>query len=87
MIDIDKLTNAAFAKAYVGVVYGPFAIKYGPYTGPQVGEFLRQLMDQHEGEHPFLFSVELPGVANPVPELIELAKDMPKAKAKRGKRS
>jgi hypothetical protein len=61
----------ADSRAFIGISYGPFAFKWGPYTGEQVGKFLNRLLEADpDNKRPFFASVEIQGVDDPVPEII-----------------
>lgn len=74
---VGALNGLPAARAWIGVSYRCFAIKYGPNPPEKVGEFLTRLLEQHKGSHPFFFSVECDPVDDPVPQLLALAAEDP----------
>lgn len=71
----EKLASLPVTEAWIGATYGCFAVRFGPYPPEKVGEFLTRLMDEHKGRHPFFFTLQCAPAEDPVPMLLDLAKD------------
>jgi hypothetical protein len=75
MPDLEALEAMPGAKAYIAIGRGCFAIRYGPYPPATAVGFIPRLMAEHDGPHPFFFTVTLDPIEDPVPELLRMAKD------------
>lgn len=70
----EALAEVADARAYVGLVYGSIAVKWGPYTGPQAGQFMNRLLELDPNRKvPFFVSLELGASDDPVAEMQDWA--------------
>jgi hypothetical protein len=83
MPGLEKLDLASLqgAGAYIGIAHRNFAIRYGPYAPPTAVGFVERLMAGHEGPHPFIFTVTLDPIEDPVPDLLRMAADEGDARA------
>lgn len=66
------------ARAYIGLSYGSIAVKWGPYEGPQVGEFMARLLEADpEQGMPFFVALDCGVAEDPVAEILAWYQDEP----------